>query len=41
MRIATGSRNMLMAYVWSVSLIGILCSGNSMTEEVRKLVEKP
>jgi len=24
-----------------VSLVGILCSGNSMTEEERKLVEKP
>ena len=26
---------MLMVYVRSVSLVGILCSGNSMMEEVR------
>ena len=34
------SRNMLNGLLGRVSSVGILCSGNSMTEEVRKLVEK-
>ena len=39
--IAKENRNMLNCLLERVSLVGILCSGNSMTEEIEKLVETP
>jgi len=39
--IAKGSRNMLNGLLGRISLVWILCSGNTMTEEVRELVETP
>ena len=35
------SKHVKMFMLGRVSLLGILCSGNSMTEEVRKLFKTP
>ena len=40
-RIANESRNILNGLLGRVTLFGVLCSGKTMMEEVRKLVETP